>query len=158
MKRTIKIRLHGDTTLPEKHGNMWDLSVKKDIYFRSVEESTGKGILVGLGVSMTLPKWYGAHIYARSSTYKTYGIILSNAVGVIEANYSLEWLANFIKLTDDCESNYIPVGARVVQFEVYLLPEAPWYIKLLDLLNSGFKFKEVDVLTTIRKGWGSTGI
>ncbi len=156
MKRTIKIRLHDNMVLPEKHGNMWDLRVNTDTYFDSIEESTGKGILIGLGVSMTLPKGYGASIYSRSSMYQTYGIILANSVGVIEWNYGLEWLANFVKLTDDCESNYIPAHARVVQFEIYLLPEAPWYLKILDLFNSGFRFKEVDVLSTYRGGFGST--
>lgn len=150
-KKTIKIRLHERTLMPVKHGNMWDLAARgKHVLIE------GKATLVRLGVSMTLPKWYGARIYPRSSTYKNFGCILTNSVGVIEADYSLEWLVHYYVLTKKAEFAFIPSGFRIAQFEIYLLPDAPWYMKLMELFRSEFWFKEVDVITTTRKGFGST--
>ena len=42
----------------------------------------GDFALIDLGVSMKLPKGYEAHIAPRSSTFKNYGIIQCNSVGV----------------------------------------------------------------------------
>ena len=36
---------------------------------------------------MELPKGYEAHIVPRSSTFKNYGIIQTNSVGIIDADY-----------------------------------------------------------------------
>lgn len=42
----------------------------------------GDFALIDLGVSMKLPEGYEAHIAPRSSTFKNYGIIQTNSVGV----------------------------------------------------------------------------
>lgn len=165
-KKVIKIKLSEGADLPQKHGNLWDLAAKKKyelsiprIESRSVviHEVSYHVTLVDTGVSMTLPKHYGAKIYPRSSLFKNHGCIMANHVGIIEWNYSGQWYLNLIKLTDACEYKVIPFGFRLAQFEVYLLPDAPWYMKILDLFNSGFRFKKVDVLSTYRGGFGSTG-
>lgn len=48
----------------------------------------GDFALIDLGVSMKLPEGYEAHIAPRSSTFKNYGIIQTNSVGVIDNSYS----------------------------------------------------------------------
>jgi dUTPase len=114
-------------------------------------------LLVGLGISMTLPKWYGARILPRSSTYGKFKVmlhsfLLGNEEGVIEYDYSKEWLANLIPFED----SFIADGTSILQFEVKLLPTAPFYMKIADLFISGFRYKEVDVLHTTRGGFGSS--
>lgn len=43
--------------------------------------------LISLGVSMQLPEGYEAHVVPRSSTFKKWGIIQTNHMGVIDNSY-----------------------------------------------------------------------
>jgi len=169
-KRTIKLRIHNPKcdVRNRKFGNMTDLCINGDwtLYGPVVDikefssefarlanfNTKFSPQLVGLGVSMTLPKWYGAIIVPRSSTFGKFKCLLSNSLGVIEASYCKEWLANLIPFED----TFIADGTSILQFEVKLLPDAPFYMKIMDLFISGFKYKKVDVLTTTREGWGSS--
>lgn len=47
----------------------------------------GDFALIDLGVSMRLPEGYEAHIAPRSSTFKNYGIIQTNSVGIVDSSY-----------------------------------------------------------------------
>ena len=48
----------------------------------------GDFALIDLGVSMRLPDGYEAHIAPRSSTFKNYGIIQTNSIGIVDNSYS----------------------------------------------------------------------
>lgn len=48
----------------------------------------GDFALIPLGVAMKLPEGYEAHIAPRSSTFKNYGIIMTNSVGVVDTKFS----------------------------------------------------------------------
>lgn len=48
----------------------------------TVEMKKGDFRLIPLGVGMKLPDGYKANMYPRSSTYKNFGIIQANSVGV----------------------------------------------------------------------------
>lgn len=63
-------------------GDMIDLRAAED-----VEMKAGEYKLISLGVAMELPKGYEAHVYPRSSTFKNWGILLVNSVGVIDETY-----------------------------------------------------------------------
>ena len=52
-----------------------------------VELKAGDFKLISLGVSMELPKGYEAHIVPRSSTFKTWGIIQTNSMGIVDESY-----------------------------------------------------------------------
>ena len=43
--------------------------------------------MIRLGVGMILPEGYEAHVAPRSSTYKNFGIIQTNSIGVIDHSY-----------------------------------------------------------------------
>ena len=43
--------------------------------------------LISLGFSLKLPKGYMAKLYPRSSTFKTWGLIQTNHVGIIDNSY-----------------------------------------------------------------------
>ncbi len=44
----------------------------------------GEFKLISLGVAMELPEGYEAHIVPRSSTFKNFGVIQANSVGIID--------------------------------------------------------------------------
>lgn len=60
------------------------------IDLRAAEDTViqeGEFKLIPLGVAMQLPEGYEAHVAPRSSTFKNYGLIMTNSVGVVDASY-----------------------------------------------------------------------
>ena len=54
---------------------------------KTIELKKGDFALIPLGVAMKLPEGYEAHIVPRSSTFKNYGLIMVNSVGIIDNSY-----------------------------------------------------------------------
>lgn len=63
-------------------GDWIDLRIAEDVTLEA-----GEFKLIPLGVAMTLPKGYEALVIPRSSTFKKYGIIQANSVGLIDETY-----------------------------------------------------------------------
>lgn len=53
----------------------------------TVTLQAGEFKLIPLGVAMALPAGYEAHLAPRSSTFKNYGVLQTNSVGVIDESY-----------------------------------------------------------------------
>ena len=53
----------------------------------TVTLKAGEFKLIPLGVAMELPEGYEAHIVPRSSTFKNYGILQVNSMGVVDYSY-----------------------------------------------------------------------
>lgn len=53
----------------------------------TVELKKGEFKLIPLGVAMALPNGYEAHVVPRSSTFKKWGILQTNHMGVIDNSY-----------------------------------------------------------------------
>jgi dUTP pyrophosphatase len=49
--------------------------------------TAGQYVQIPLGVAMQLPDGYEALVAPRSSTFKNYGILLANSLGVIDGSY-----------------------------------------------------------------------
>lgn len=83
-KLSVKIKYHSDILPIEAlpNGDWIDLRAAED-----VEMSAGEFRIISLGVSMKLPEGYEAHVVPRSSTYKKWGIIQANHMGVIDNSY-----------------------------------------------------------------------
>lgn len=81
---TIKIKYHNDIRPLEilDNGDWIDLRAAEDVNLEK-----GDFRLISLGVSMKLPEVYEAHIVPRSSTFKHWGIIQANHMGVIDNSY-----------------------------------------------------------------------
>lgn len=81
---TIKIKYHNDIRPLEilDNGDWIDLRAAEDVNLEK-----GDLRLISLGVSMKLPEGYEAHIVPRSSTFKHWGIIQANHMGVIDNSY-----------------------------------------------------------------------
>ena len=83
-KVSIKIKYHTDILPIElnPNGDWVDLRAAEDINM-----DVGDFKLISLGISMKLPDGYEAHIVPRSSTYRHWGIIQANHMGVIDNSY-----------------------------------------------------------------------
>lgn len=111
------------------------------------EYKIGDVVFVKLGFAMKLPKGYKANVYPRSSTFKNYGLILTNSVGQIDNSYNGnddQWCAMFACLKDG-KMNY---DDRILQFEI------------ARTTMDDIEFEFVEKLENLenRGGFGSTGI
>ena len=116
-----------------------DLRASEDVSLKA-----GKFKLIPLGVAMELPQGYEAHIVPRSSTFKTWGIIQTNSMGVVDCSYCGDndmWRMP-VYATRDVE---IHVNDRICQFRI--MKNQP-----------KISFEEVEHLDNEdRGGFGSTG-
>ncbi len=105
----------------------------------------GEWRLIRLGIAVKLPDGYEAHIVPRSSTYKNFGIIQTNHMGVVDHSYcgdDDEWKYPVLALRD----TEIHVNDRICQFRI--MKNQPELV-----------FTEVDHLDGVsRGGFGTTGI
>lgn len=140
-KLTIKIKYHDDILPIDMfdNGDWIDLRSAEDI-----DMNSGDFRLISLGVSMRLPEGYEAHIVPRSSTYKHWGIIQANHMGVVDNSYCGDddiWKFPAIAIRDTT----IYKNDRICQFRIVKKqPE--------------FDFEEVDHLDgPNRGGFGTSG-
>ena len=110
-----------------------------------VELKAGEFRLIPLGVAMQLPAGYEAHVVPRSSTFKNFGILQTNSMGVIDETYcgdNAQWFMPAFALRD----TVIHVNDLVCQFRI--LEHQP-----------AVAFAEVEILGNAdRGGHGSTGV
>lgn len=109
----IRINTHGNP-MPEatENGDWVDLRSAERVVMRA-----GDHRLISLGVSIELPPGYEAHIAPRSSTFKNWGILLTNGVGVIDNSYNGDddiWQVTALAMRD----TIIEKGDRIVQFRI----------------------------------------
>ena len=112
----IKIKYFSDEIEPLEY-----IGGKSDwIDLRAASEVTlkaGEFKLIPLGVGMELPKGYEAHVVPRSSTYKNFGVIQTNSMGVIDETYcgdNDQWFFPAYALRD----TVIKVNDRICQFRI----------------------------------------
>lgn len=109
-----------------------------------VEIKAGEHKLIKLGVGMILPEGYEAHIAPRSSTFKNYGLLQTNSVGVVDNSYSGDndqWMMSVFATRD----TVVRKNDRICQFRI-MKQQPPIEFETVEHLNS------VD-----RGGFGSTG-
>lgn len=80
----IRIKYFDDAKRMQKiaKGNWIDVYANKDMF---VPE--GQRAMIPLGFALELPVGYEGHLAPRSSTFKTWGIIQTNSVGVVDDTY-----------------------------------------------------------------------
>ena len=109
-----------------------------------VELHAGEHKLISLGVSMKLPDGYEAHVAPRSSSFKKWGFLQTNSIGIIDNSYSSSediWMLSVYATRDAV----IEVNDRICQFRI--VKKQPQVV-----------FTEVDKLDgPVRGGFGSTG-
>ena len=139
VNQIVKIK-YFDKTLPELecHGDWIDLYNKEEISLKVSEHK-----LIDLNVAIKLTKGYEAHILPRSSTFKNYGLLIANSMGVVDNAYcgdNDEWKLSVIATKEIT----IPKGSRIAQFRI--------------IPSQNVKLKTVENLGGIdRGGFGSSG-
>lgn len=177
MKLKIKVKYLKPFTLIEvsPKGEWIDLRAAEDIVLKAPQAKTLKkhkvnGVeeahrdvvfdskLIPLGVAIKLPEGFEAVVLPRSSTFKRFGITMTNNQGVIDSSYcgdNDEWKFPAVAFRD----TEINAGNRICQFKIQLSQKASMWQKLKWLLSSGVKIVEVESLdNNNRGGFGSTGI
>ena len=111
----------------------------------TVKMSADSFKLIPLGIAMQLPAGYEAHIVPRSSTFKNFGVIQTNHMGIIDETYcgdNDQWFFPAYALRD----TVIHAGDRICQFRI--MEHQP-----------KIEFKAVESLgNDDRGGHGSTGV
>jgi dUTP pyrophosphatase len=73
-----------------------DGAVCYDMYADKISiDKRKKLIVIKTGIAMEIPKGYHIKLYARSSTFFKYGMLLGNSVGIIDSDYRGEIIAMF---------------------------------------------------------------
>lgn len=140
---TIKIKYFSDKIEKLRYidgkSDWIDLRVAEDVKFKS-----GEFKLIKLGVAMELPEGYEAHIVPRSSTFKNFGLIQTNHMGVVDESYkgdNDEWMWPALAMRD----TEVHVGDRLCQFRIFKH-------------QPKISFEEVERLSGAdRGGFGSSG-
>lgn len=141
--KDLKIKYHVDGISKLKKIEQGDWI---DLYTaETVELKSGDFKLISLGISVKLPEGYEAHIVPRSSTFKNFGVIQTNHMGIIDESYCGEndiWKFPALAMRD----TIIEKNLRICQFRI---------VKKMQYVE----FVEVDSLSDEnRGGFGSTGV
>lgn len=138
----IKVKYHNpnmEKISIQPNGDWIDLRAAETVSMKA-----GDFRLISLGVSMKLPDGYEAHVVPRSSTFKKWGVLQVNSMGVIDNSYSGEndiWRFPALAMRDTT----IEEGDRICQFRIAKKMET-------------IEFETVDHMDDAdRGGFGSTG-
>ena len=163
----IKVKFFGENQLSViKKGDWIDLTSRKDYNLigpEIIKAEDGKDNVqfntqtIPLGFAMQLPAGYEAVVVARSSTFKNFHIMATNAMGVIDNSYrgdDDEWKFQCIAFTNST----IKTGDRICQFKIQLSQKATVCQKIKWLFTSKFEFITVPLFNCeSRGGFGTTG-
>ena len=112
----------------ENKSDWYDLRAAED-----VEMKAGEFKLIKLGIGIKLPAGYEAIIAPRSSTFKNYGILQANSIGVVDESYSGDndqWMFAALAMRD----TKINKNDRICQFRIFE-HQPPHTIKVVEHLD-----------------------
>lgn len=129
-------------------GNWIDVYANEDIFIK-----IGERAMIPLGFALELPKGWEGHLSPRSSTFKSWGIIQTNSVGVVDDTYigdNDQWHMPVYCLQGKNEElgqngTWVRRGDKIGQFRIMeVMPE--------------IEFEEVESFGNLdRGGFGTTG-
>ena len=148
---TIRVKYFDNATKLKKitKGNWIDVYANKDMFVKE-----GDRAMIPLGFALELPNGWEGHLAPRSSTFKTWGIIQTNSVGVVDDTYigdNDQWHMPVYCLqgkdsVDGQLGTIIRKGDKIGQFRIMeVMPQ--------------IEFEEVESFGNAdRGGFGTTGI
>lgn len=122
---TVKFKVHtkGCEPLVNLHGDWVDLRSAEDLVIKApiynihtneLEFQTG---LISLGITIQAPEGYEIHVTSRSSTYKKFGIMMTNSIGIIDYSYrGKDDIIHFPYI--GMKEGVIKKGDRIAQFRI----------------------------------------
>lgn len=116
-----------------------DLHAAQDVTMKA-----GEYKLIPLGVAIAVPAGYEAHVVPRSSTFKHYGLLQTNSMGIIDYSYrgdNDQWFMPVYATRDTA----IAKNDRICQFRIMQNQPQLSFVEVAQL-------EETD-----RGGFGSTG-
>lgn len=111
-----------------------------DLYADSIGYDDCGNVVYGSGIAVEIPRGYVGLVFPRSSIART-GLILSNAVGVIDSGYRGEVMAKFRRAQVPAEE--YKLGERIAQLIIMPYPEV--------------EFEAVEELSESDRGEGGYG-
>ncbi len=143
----LRVKYLQDATRMNKitKGNWIDVYAYQDTF---VPE--GERAMINLGFALELPKGWEGHLAPRSSTFKTWGIIQTNSVGVVDDTYigdnDIWHMPVYCLQAKDENGTWIKTGDKIGQFRIMeVMPE--------------IEFEEVESFgNQDRGGFGTTGV
>ncbi len=144
MKETIRVRYLDPEAEPlrfiEGKSDWVDLRAARQIHFEA-----GEFRLIPLGIAVALPEGYEAHVAPRSSTFKNFGLLQVNGVGVVDSSYcgdNDEWFVPMLATRPVT----VEKGDRICQFRIMKKQPELEFITVEHLVGED------------RGGFGSTGL
>lgn len=119
-------------------GDWIDLFVYEDVTLKK-----GERAYIPQGVAMKLPEGYEAILASRSSTFKRWGVLQTNAIGIVDNSFAGDLDQWMYPAYATCDVT-IPKGTRICQFRI-------------QKIQPKIEFEEVKSLGESRGGLGSTG-
>ena len=143
----LRVKYLQDATRMNKitKGNWIDVYAYQDTF---VPE--GERAMINLGFALELPKGWEGHLAPRSSTFKTWGVIQTNSVGVVDDTYigdnDIWHMPVYCLQAKDENGTWIKKGDKIGQFRIMeVMPE--------------IEFEEVELFgNQDRGGFGTTGV
>lgn len=137
-------KLDANAQIPVRNGAAYDLFIPHDVIIEA-----GKTEKIRLGFACKLPFGWHALINMRSSTWKKWGLCLTNQTGIIDNLYcgnEDEWILSVYRPNSFTDyPAVVPAGTRLAQFRI-------------DRDSPDLNFEIVDDLESVsRGGFGSTG-
>ena len=126
-------------------GNWIDVYAYEDTF---VPE--GERAMINLGFALELPKGWEGHLAPRSSTFKTWGVIQTNSLGVVDDTYigdnDIWHMPVYCLQAKHDNGTWIRTGDKIGQFRIMeVMPE--------------IEFEEVESFgNQDRGGFGTTGV
>lgn len=124
----------------EKKGDWIDLRAAEEYHLKQ-----GDFQLINLGISVRIPEGYELIIAPRSSTFKNFGVLQTNGIGIVDNSYNTSkdiLMMPVLAMRD----TIIHVNDRICQFRI-------------QRNQPQITFEEVEILEgNSRGGFGSTGI
>ena len=142
----IRIKYFENATRLNKisKGDWIDVYANKDMFIKE-----GERAMIPLGFALELPSGWEGHLAPRSSTFKTWGIIQTNSIGVVDSSYigdNDQWhMPVYCLQAKDENGTWIKKGDKIGQFRIMEVMPA-------------IEFEEVETFGNAdRGGFGSTG-
>lgn len=152
----VDLKLAEDVKLKGPYSKVLRRKTKDGEVIERYRDVVFDSTIASLGICVEVPKGYECIVVPRSSTFKKWGVMQSNSLGVIDQTYSSDedvWGMPIVAF----RATIIPKGTRIAQFRVQLSQKATMWQKIKWLFTSSIKIRQVASLDNEKRGgFGST--